>query len=76
MVNVRQIRSARAWLGWSQADLAARAGVGERTVSRIELEEQRAPSEEILRQIQAAFEQSGIEFLFEGKKPVGIRIKA
>jgi hypothetical protein len=46
-----------------------------RTISRVELEKQRTPSEEILRQIQSAFERSGIEFLFEGKNPVGIRSK-
>lgn len=36
MVSLRQIRAARALLGWSQNDLAAHAGVSAATVYRLE----------------------------------------
>ena len=36
MVSVRQIKAARALLAWSQGDLAAKSGVSEPTVARLE----------------------------------------
>jgi hypothetical protein len=36
LVYASQVRAARALLGWSQGDLAERAGVSKQTVNRIE----------------------------------------
>ena len=74
LVNARQIRAARSWLGWSQDDLAAKSGVGRATIARLEL------SAEIrqglpLAAIQRAFEDAGVEFEFEDSDPVGFRVR-
>jgi predicted transcriptional regulator len=74
LVNARQIRAARSWLGWTQEDLAARSGVARATIARIEL------SEEIrrgrtLKDIQRAFEDAGVEFKFEDSDPVGFVVR-
>ena len=36
MISIRQVKAARALLGWSQADLARRSGISEPTVARLE----------------------------------------
>jgi transcriptional regulator with XRE-family HTH domain len=36
MISVRQVKAARALLGWSQADLAAASGVSGPTIARLE----------------------------------------
>jgi transcriptional regulator with XRE-family HTH domain len=36
MISIRQLKAARALLGWSQADLAIMAGVSRPTIQRIE----------------------------------------
>ncbi len=74
LVNARQIRAARSWLGWSQDALAAKSGVGRATIARIEL------SAEIrqgltLAAIQRAFEDAGVEFQFENSDPIGFLIR-
>ncbi len=55
-------RGARAILGWSQQDLAARAEVARTTVADYELG-QIAPQARTLRDLVAALEGGGIEFL-------------
>lgn len=59
-----QVRAARALLGWSQEDLAARAGVSVATIRRQEPGHgQFLAGEEVLRKIAAAFETGGIELI-------------
>ena len=36
MITTRQVKAARALLGWSQADLASHSGISEPTVARLE----------------------------------------
>jgi transcriptional regulator with XRE-family HTH domain len=74
LVNARQIRAARGWLGWSQDDLAAESGVGRATIARFELsaEIRQGPA---LAAIQLAFEDAGVEFQFEDSDPVGFRVR-
>lgn len=55
------MRAARALLNWSRADLAAKSGVAERTIVRIELSEV-TPYERTLRDLCRALESAGIEF--------------
>lgn len=70
MVNARQTRAARAWLGWTQDDLAKASTVAKRTIAEFELGN-RVPYDRTLRDIREAFERAGIAFLFEEKVGIG-----
>lgn len=74
MINEKQCRSARAWLGLSQEELAELSKVSARTIAHFEAGN-RVPHDRTLRDIQSAFAQMGIEFLFEGAKGVGVRLR-
>ncbi|WP_237152177.1 helix-turn-helix domain-containing protein [Oryzibacter oryziterrae] len=71
MVNARQIRAARAWLGWSQQELADRSTVAKRTIAEFELGN-RVPYDRTLRDLREALEREGIVFHFEGMAGIGI----
>jgi transcriptional regulator with XRE-family HTH domain len=75
MVNAEQIRAARGWLNLSQDDLARRSGVAKRTIARIE-QDVSVPYDRTLRDLQSCLEEMGIEFLFEGAKGVGVRLRS
>jgi DNA-binding XRE family transcriptional regulator len=65
----QQVRAARALLQWSRPTLASKVGVSLSTILRAE---QGASRPVILRAIQAAFEDEGVEFVPGGavlKKP-------
>jgi transcriptional regulator with XRE-family HTH domain len=72
MMNSEQCRAARAWLNWTQQELARRAKVGLSTVKEFEKGERKtiAATTEAM---QRAFAEAGIEFLDEGGEAVGIR---
>jgi DNA-binding XRE family transcriptional regulator len=72
LVNIFQIRAARAWIGLSQEELADEAGVARRTVIRLENSDE-PRSERIMEKLRSALEKHGIEFLFEGSHGVGLR---
>lgn len=74
LVNARQIRAARSWLGWTQDELAARSGVGRATIARIELSAEIRQGR-TLKDIQRAFEDAGVEFKFEDSDPVGFVVR-
>ena len=64
MLQVAQLRAARALLGWRQEDLAQAAKVGVATIRRIESQQgPLAAYVSTLLKIQAAFEQAGIQFI-------------
>jgi transcriptional regulator with XRE-family HTH domain len=64
MLQVAQLRAARALLGWRQQDVAQAAKVGVATIRRIESQEgPLAGYVSTLIKIQAAFEQAGIQFI-------------
>jgi DNA-binding XRE family transcriptional regulator len=75
LVNIFQIRAARAWIGLSQEALADEAGVARRTVIRMENSDE-PRSERIMEKLRTALEKHGIEFLFEGPHGVGLRYRA
>lgn len=60
-----QSRAARALLGWSQKDLAVKAGVAEPTVTQFE-RGNRNPSRAIAWAMRGALEAAGIEFIPAG----------
>jgi DNA-binding XRE family transcriptional regulator len=71
MVNGDQLRAARAWLRMSQDELASATGVARATIASFE-NGHTVPQPRTLRDLQQALEKAGIEFLFDGDKPIGI----
>jgi predicted transcriptional regulator len=69
MMTVRQIKAARALLGWRQVDLAAMSGVAEISVKNLE-REYTDPRTSTMAKIEAALEKAGVEFM-----PGGVRLK-
>ncbi|MCD8498393.1 MAG: helix-turn-helix domain-containing protein [Alphaproteobacteria bacterium] len=62
MPTLEQIRAARALLGWSQSDLAERAGLSQTGIARIE-NGTNHPNSQTLSKIESAFDLCNIEFL-------------
>jgi transcriptional regulator with XRE-family HTH domain len=76
MISPEQCRAARAWLGWSQQDLARRAHVGLSTVKDFERGE-RTPIANNLEAMRRAIESVGIGFCFDGDgNAIGIRLRS
>lgn len=75
-VSIRQVKAARALLGWSQDDLAERSGVSVPTVKRLEAGEGdlggRADTTTRLTQ---AIERAGVIFLEEDEEGPGVRLR-
>jgi transcriptional regulator with XRE-family HTH domain len=66
MLQVAQIRAARALLGWRQDDIAQAAKISVATIRRIESQEELSTGNvSTLLKIQGAFEQAGIQFIDE-----------
>ena len=57
-----QCRAARAWLGWTQEELARKSAVGLSTIKDFEMAK-RQPLAAIRMQLQRTFEEAGVEFL-------------
>jgi transcriptional regulator with XRE-family HTH domain len=75
-VTTRQIKAARALLGWSQADLALRSGVSEPTVARLEaVDGELGGREGTADKIQTAIEVAGVEFIQENGGGLGVRLR-
>ncbi|WP_342737159.1 helix-turn-helix domain-containing protein [Bradyrhizobium sp. B117] len=74
-VSIRQIKAARALLGWSQGDLAKNSGISAPTIKRLEAAEGdiggRAETGESL---VAALQKAGVEFIAENGGGVGVRL--
>jgi predicted transcriptional regulator len=76
MTTVRQIKAARALVGWSQSDLAQHSGISEPTIARLESTDGELGGRgETVRKIQKAFEASGIEFIEENGTGEGVRFR-
>jgi len=72
MINPKQCRAARAWLGWSQDDLAVKAECARRTIAAFE-QEKSVPFDRTLRDIQKSLEDAGITFLMDGARGIGLQ---
>ena len=76
LTTIRQIKAARALLGWSQSDLARHSGMSEPTIARLESTDgQLGGRGETVRKIQAALETNGIEFIDENGTGEGVRFR-
>ena len=64
-LNHRQVRAARAWLGWSQKDLGLVAGLSARSINEIE-HNRRVVRDGTVRKLLAAFKTVGIELSENG----------
>lgn len=71
MIDVRQIRAARALLDWSQADLAQAVGMAASTIKAIEAK-RATPRRDTFELIAATLEDNGVE-LMPGS---GVRLKS
>lgn len=76
MISVRQIKAARALLGWSATELAERCGIGSATVKRYELQDGYPKATvQNLAAIQAVFEEAGVEFLGDPLLNPGVMLR-
>jgi transcriptional regulator with XRE-family HTH domain len=73
--TVEQLRAARALLGWSQTELASKAGLSLPTVKRVEGNFGPAVSEDARLKLQQALEAAGLEFLHENGAGLGVRFR-
>ncbi|WP_283807126.1 helix-turn-helix domain-containing protein [Bradyrhizobium arachidis] len=71
-VTRQQVKAARAWLDMSQDQLSAESLVARRTIQDFETGK-REPMPRTVKDLRLALERSGIEFLFNGDRAVGIR---
>jgi DNA-binding transcriptional regulator YiaG len=72
-MSPEQCRAARAWLDWTQQELARRAGVGLSTVRDFEKGE-RTPIPNNLAAIRRVIEEAGIKLVFRDGGPAGIEV--
>jgi transcriptional regulator with XRE-family HTH domain len=73
---VRQVKAARALLGWSQQDLARASGVSEPTIGRLEAADGVLGGRgETAEKIRGAFEKAGIEFIDDTRRGVGVLLR-
>jgi transcriptional regulator with XRE-family HTH domain len=75
-VSIRQIKAARALLGWSQGDLARAADVSVPTIKRLEASEGLLGGRsETGEKIQKALQAAGVEFIAENGGGPGVRLR-
>ena len=75
VVTTRQVKAARALLGWSQGDLAERSAVSEPTIARLEAEDGSLGGRpETVTKIISALAAAGIEFIPENGGGPGVRL--
>jgi predicted transcriptional regulator len=76
LTTIRQVKAARALLGWSQSDLARHSGISEPTIARLESAEgQLGGRGRTVKKIRAALETNGIEFIEENGGGPGVRLR-
>jgi transcriptional regulator with XRE-family HTH domain len=75
-VSIRQIKAARALLGWSQDRLAAEANVSVPTVKRLEAQEgMLGGRSETGSKIKSALQGAGVDFIDENGGGPGVRLR-
>jgi len=75
-LSIRQVKAARALLGWTAHDLARAAGVSYPTIARIETGEGAIGGRlSTVTAIRAALEAAGVEFIAEDGGGPGVRLR-
>jgi transcriptional regulator with XRE-family HTH domain len=62
-----QLRAARAWLGWSQDQLALNSGVSKHSIARYE-QGRSVAYDDTLAMLKSTLEEAGITFHFDGAR--------
>jgi transcriptional regulator with XRE-family HTH domain len=75
LITIEQIRAARGLLGWTQSELASRAGVSVPTVKRFEANIGAPVSELSRSKMRQALELAGIKFIAENGGGPGVRLR-
>lgn len=75
MIDERQIKAARALVGWSQSELARASGLSLPTIKRMEKLGPGRSSADNVDSVQKALEQSGVAFIAENGGGAGVRLK-
>ena len=75
LITIEQIRAARGLLGWSQTELASRAGLSLPTVKRLEAGFGPRVSDEARAKLQRALEAAGIDFIEDNGGGTGVRVR-
>ena len=75
LITIEQLRGARGLLGWSQTELARKAGLSLPTVKRVEAGTGPRVSENARERLQRALESGGVEFIEENGGGPGVRLR-
>jgi len=75
LLTTEQIRAARGLLGWSQSELANRAGLSLPTVKRVEVDLGPKVSDAARNRLQEALERGGVIFINENGGGPGVRLR-
>ena len=75
VITIEQLRAARGLLGWSQTELASRAGLSLPTVKRLEAGFGPRVSDEARAKLQRALEAAGIDFIEDNGGGAGVRFR-
>ena len=76
MITTRQVKAARALLGWSQGDLARHSSISEPTIARLETANGEIGGRpNTAAKIKEALEKGGIEFIDENGGGPGLRLR-
>jgi transcriptional regulator with XRE-family HTH domain len=75
VITIEQLRAARGLLGWSQSELAKRAGLSLPTVKRVESRTGPRVSDEARNRIKQALEKGGAQFIKENGGGPGVRLQ-
>ena len=75
-MTIRQIKAARALLGWSQGDLAHHSSISEPTIARLEsIGGEISGGPKTVQKIKDALEKAGVEFIEENGGGLGVRLR-
>lgn len=75
MITIRQIRAARALLGWEQRELADRAGISLTSLSRIERSPAHDARMSTMEKIRATLMAAGIAFVNRDDGVIGVMMR-